>query len=390
MDMNDLNIPKCKKFSGYKPCFSYKNCLENGCQEDTPENQIGVKILIISLDALGAVLSFTSILPSIKRKFPISTVNWITLPSSEKILFNNHLIDKVWVWNDESRMILRQIKFDYLFNADKTNYACAFANEIIAKNKLGFLLNEDGKIIPANKSALYNYLMGNDDELKFRKNQRTGLDIIHETFELDYQKDEYQFFFTDEEREFIESYKKEINYDPSKTYVGFNTGCSNLFPNKKMTIEQHIYLIKKLSENESLKIVLLGGKEDTERNQQILSGLPKEIQEHVISTPTTLGLRRGACFMDIADIVITGDSFGMHMAIALKKYVIAWFGLSCWSEIELYDRGIKLYQENLECSPCWKRVCPYDLECIKMIDLEKIISETVKFSENNPRLKKID
>ncbi len=388
--MNDLNIPKCKKFSGYKPCFSYKNCLENGCQEDTPENQIGVKILIISLDALGAVLSFTSILPSIKRKFPISAVNWITLPSSEKILFNNHLIDKVWVWNDESRMILRQIKFDYLFNADKTNYACAFANEIIAKNKLGFLLNEDGKIIPANKSALYNYLMGNDDELKFRKNQRTGLDIIHETFELDYQKDEYQFFFTDEEREFIESYKKEINYDPSKTYVGFNTGCSNLFPNKKMTIEQHIYLIKKLSENESLKIVLLGGKEDTERNQQILSGLPKEIQEHVISTPTTLGLRRGACFMDIADIVITGDSFGMHMAIALKKYVIAWFGLSCWSEIELYDRGIKLYQENLECSPCWKRVCPYDLECIKMIDLEKIISETVKFSENNPRLKKID
>ena len=390
MDMKDLNIPKCKKFSGYKPCFSYKNCLENGCQEDTPENQIGVKILIISLDALGAVLSFTSILPSIKRKFPISTVNWITLPSSEKILFNNHLIDKVWVWNDESRMILRQIKFDYLFNADKTNYACSFANEINATNKYGFLLNEDGKIIPANKSALYNYLMGNDDELKFRKNQRTGLDIIHETFELDYQKDEYQFFFTDEEREFIESYKKEINYDPSKTYVGFNTGCSNLFPNKKMTIEQHIYLIKKLSENESLKIVLLGGKEDTERNQQILSGLPKEIQEHVISTPTTLGLRRGACFMDIADIVITGDSFGMHMAIALKKFVIAWFGLSCWSEIELYDRGIKLYQENLECSPCWKKVCPYDLECIKMIDLEKIISETVKFSENNPRLKKID
>ncbi len=380
MDFENLSIPKCKKFSGYKPCFSYKNCLENGCQEDNDQNKIGVKILIISLDALGAVLSFTSILPAIKRKFPISTINWITLQSSEKILFNNPLIDKVWVWNDENRMILRQMTFDFLFNADKTNYACAFANEVKAKNKLGFLLNEDGKIIPVNKSAMYNYLMGNDDLLKFRQNQRSGIDIIHETFELDYQRDEYQFFFTDEEKEFIESYKKEIQYDSSKTYVGFNTGCSTLFPNKKMTIEQHIYLIQKLSENKSLKIVLLGGKEDTERNQQIIEGLPENIRNDVINTPTTLGLRRGACFMDIADVVITGDSFGMHLAIALKKFVIAWFGLSCWTEIELYGRGVKLYQENLECSPCWKRVCPFDLECIKMIDLERIISEVNKYS----------
>jgi len=380
MDFENLSIPKCKKFSGYKPCFSYKNCLENGCQEDNYQNKIGVKILIISLDALGAVLSFTSILPAIKRKFPISTINWITLQSSEKILFNNPLIDKVWVWNDENRMILRQMTFDFLFNADKTNYACAFANEVKAKNKLGFLLNDDGKIIPANSSAMYNYLMGNDDLLKFRQNQRSGIDIIHETFELDYQRDEYQFFFTDEEKEFIESYKKEIQYDSSKTYVGFNTGCSTLFPNKKMTIEQHIYLIQKLSENKSLKIVLLGGKEDTERNQQIIEGLPGNIRNDVINTPTTFGLRRGACFMDIADVVITGDSFGMHLAIALKKFVIAWFGLSCWTEIELYGRGVKLYQENLECSPCWKRVCPFELECIKMIDLERIISEVNKYS----------
>lgn len=383
MDFDKLKIPDCKKFSGYKPCIPYKNCLENGCLEQTDDNKLGVKILIISLDALGAVLSFTSILPSIKRKFPISTINWITLPSSEKILFNNHLIDKVWIWNDENRMILRQMSFDYLFNADKSNYACAFANEIKSKNKLGFLLNENGKIIPANKSAMYNYLLGNDDYLKFRKNQRTGIDIIHETFELDYQKDEYQFFFTDEEKEFIESYKKEIGYDPTKTYVGFNTGCSNLFPNKKMTIEQHIYLIQKLSENKSLKIVLLGGKEDTERNEQIIAGLPENTRKEIINTPTTLGLRRGACFMDIADVVITGDSFGMHIAIALKKFVIAWFGLSCWTEIELYGRGIKLYQENLECSPCWKRVCPHNLECIKMIDLEKIIEETLNFSSIN-------
>ncbi|MDP2037062.1 MAG: glycosyltransferase family 9 protein [Ignavibacteria bacterium] len=381
MEFNELNIPKCKKFNGYKPCVSYKNCLEEGCQADREENQIGTKILMISLDALGTVLMNTAILPSIKRKFPVSTIYWITMPAAEKILFNNPLIDKVFTWTDENRMVLRQIKFDIAYNTDKSNYACAFLNEVNAENKLGFALNEDGKIVPVNKSAMYSYILGVDDNLKFRINQRSGLDIVHEVLELDYKNDEYIFEFTEEEKQFIESYKHEINYDSEKYYVGFNTGCSYLFPNKKMTVEQHVHLIKEFAKDDNLKIVLFGGREDTERNQQIMDALPQEIQAKVINTPSTLGLRRGACFMSLADLVITGDSFGMHMAIGLKKYVIAWFGLSCEAEIEIYGRGEKLYQKDLECSPCWKKACPNNLECISMIDLNKIVSLAKGYSQ---------
>jgi len=381
MEFGKLNIPKCKKFNGYKPCVSYKNCLEEGCQLDCIENQMGTKILMVSLDALGTVLMNTAILPSIKRKFPISTIYWVTMPAAEKILFNNPLIDKVFTWTDENRMVLRQIKFDYAYNTDKSNYACAFLNEVNAENKLGFVLNQNGKIVPANQSAMYSYILGVDDNLKFRVNQRSGLDIVHEVLELDYQKDEYVFEFTDEEKNFIEEYKKEINYDSTKYYVGFNTGCSFLFPNKKMTIEQHVHLIKEFAKEDNLKIVLFGGREDTERNQQIIDSLPIDIQSKVLNTPSTLGLRRGACFMSIADLVITGDSFGMHMAIGLKKHVIAWFGLSCVAEIEVYGRGEKLYQKDLECSPCWKKVCPNNLECISMIDLDKIVTLTKKYSK---------
>ena len=133
--------------------------------------------------------------------------------------------------------------------------------------------------------------------------------------------------------------------------------------------------------NKNLAFMLLGGREDTERNKEIFDAFNKEEQKRIINTPSTEGIRRGACYMSVPDIVISGDSFGMHLAIALQKYIISWYGLSCWEEIELYDYGIKLYQENLECSPCWKRVCPYDLECIKMIDLDKIVSTVNKFKK---------
>lgn len=384
MDFKNLVLPGCKKFSGYKPCISYYNCLESGCRLENSETRTGRKILIVSLDALGNVLLNTSILPSLKNKYPESTIYWITMNSAKAILMNNPFIDFVYSWEDESRMVLRNIEFDVLLNSDKSVYACAFANEISAKEKLGFLLSSDGKIIPANEEAMYNYRMGVDDELKFRVNKKSGSEIIHETFSLKFNRDEYVFNFSDEENEFIKNYKNQIKYNRKKIYVGLNTGCSNLFPNKKMTIEQHIELINDLSMYDNFNILLLGGNEDTERNLKIYESLSNNIKQKIIYTPTNLGIRNGACFMSISDIVVTGDSFGMHLAIGLKKYVISWFGLSCWNEIDLFDRGEKLIPEGLECAPCWKRQCPYNLECIKMIDLRKITELIIKFALVNP------
>jgi ADP-heptose:LPS heptosyltransferase len=366
-------IPSCKRFSGYKPCFPDHNCWEDGCRDNIPT---GTKILIINLDAMGDVLMTTAQLPAIKRKFPESTVYWITLKNAEPLLINNPLIDHIYTFDAASILVLQQMKFDYVMNVDKSWQSCALLNSLSAEHKLGFGLNPDGKIIPVNKGAFYNYRLGMDDHLKFKINQRTGQDYLAETFELDYKRDEYLFEFTEDEKKLIESYKKKAGIKKKDKVVGFNTGCSELYPNKKMTIDQHIYLIKQLLKKK-YKIVLLGGPEDTERNRKIYS----KFKEKIINTPTTEGLRRGVCYENIADIIITGDSLGMHIAIALKKFVIAWFGVSCWNEIDLYERGVKLYQKDLFCSPCWKKQCPYNLECIKMIDLNRIIFEIENYFE---------
>src|SRR5690606_11124465 len=171
----------------------------------------------------------------------------------------------------ESINILTQMKFDYVMNVDKSQRSCSLLNSLKAENKLGFGLDEDGKIVPVNEGAFYNYNLGMDDHLKFRVNERVGQDYLAETFELEYNRDEYTFNFTDEELKFIENYKKEIGITDKDFVVGFNTGCSNLYPNKKMTVEQHIYLIRKLLEENKYKIVLLGGPEDVERNKKIYS-----------------------------------------------------------------------------------------------------------------------
>ena len=365
-------IPNCKKFNGYKPCFEDHNCWTDGCKENIP---IGVKILIINLDAMGDVLMTTAQLASLKKKFPASTIYWVTLKNAEQLLWNNPFIDSVLRYDFETISILSHIEFDIAMNVDKSHRSSSLINSVNAKKKLGFGLNADGKIIPLNDGAEYNYLLGMDNHLKFKVNKKTGQEYLAETFEVDYTRNDYVFNFSNDELKFIEEYKARVGINKEDSVVGFNTGCSLLFPNKKMTVEQHVELIEKFLTKTDFKVLLFGGPEDTERNDLIYS----HFKERIINTPTAGGVRLGACYESLADVVITGDSFGMHLAIALKKYVIAWFGLSCWTEIDLYERGIKLFPENLDCSPCWKKSCPYDLECIKMIDLDKIFEATLNY-----------
>lgn len=367
-------IPNCKNFNGYKPCFEDHDCWSNGCKENRP---IGAKLLIINLDAMGDVLMTTAQLPGLKRKYPTSTIYWITLKPAHLLLQNNQYIDQIFTYDFESLSILNEMTFDVAMNVDKSQRSCSLLNSVKAEKKLGFVLNENGKIIPVNDGAYYNYLLGMNNQVKFKENTKTGQEYLAETFEIDYLKDDYTFNFTNDEVEFQINYKIENGISDNDFVIGFNTGCSTLFPNKKMTVEQHIFLIDKLLSFNLFKIVLVGGPEDTERNNKIA----EKFGSKIINTPTNLGLRKGACFENLADVIITGDSFGMHMAIALKKYVIAWFGLSCWTEIELYERGVKLFNNDLHCSPCWKKSCPFNLECIQMIDLNRIIEEVLKYYE---------
>jgi ADP-heptose:LPS heptosyltransferase len=369
---SEIKIPDCKNFNGYKPCFPGHNCLIDSCKEPQP---FGTKVLIINLDAMGDVLMTTAQLPELKRKYPVSTICWVTLKSSVGLLQNNPFIDKIFSFDFENILILNEMEFDIIMNVDKSMRSGALAMQLKSKTKLGFGINSNGQIIPLNKGAEYNYNLGMDDNLKFKLNQRTGEDYLAETFELVYKRDDYVFQFTDDELEFIDEYKNEIGITDEDEIIGFNTGCSLLFPNKKMTIEQHIALIENFLSLGRFKIMLLGGPEDEERNRII----SENFSGNIINTPVNKGIRQGACFENIPHLIITGDSFGMHLAIALKKYVIAWFGLSCWAEIDLFDRGVKFYPKGLQCAPCWKKVCPNNLECIQMIDLEKIIKETISF-----------
>ncbi|MFC1479440.1 glycosyltransferase family 9 protein [Planctomycetota bacterium] len=354
--------PDCRYYSGYKPCRFKRLC--KGCTDYSP---MGKRVLLINLDAMGDVLMTTAMLKPLRRKYGDDAhITWVTRSNAVPLLLWNPLIDRVMEYSPETCMVLANQTFDAVFNCDKSLNACALLNSVTAKEVYGFGLSQYGTIIPVNEENGYNFELGLNDELKFRQNSQAGTQILHQGMGLEFKRDEYILIQTEEEQEFIKAYRDEQGLN-GKTVIGINTGCSELYPDKKLSVLQYIELCSRFREAfPDAAVALVGGKAETERNIEISEKAPG-----VINTPTTLGLRRGIGFVDLCDILITGDTLAMHIGIALKKFVIAFYGISCPQEIDLYERGVKIIPD-LECSPCWKRGCD-DPKCVTEIDLHEIV-----------------
>ncbi len=358
----------CRLFNGYKPCSPGRVCEK--CANYTP---MGRRILVINCDALGDVLRTTAMLGPLKRKYKESQVTWLTDKSAFPLLENNNYIDRILEYSTDNIIPLLMEKFDILMNVDKSRRAAALANAINAKEKLGFGLSDAGSIVPLNKEAEELYELGLSDRKKFKENKKTEQELLCQTMGLEYKRNEYVLNLTDDEKVFAGDYKSKLGIKKGDTVIGFNTGCSNLYPYKKLPFAKQAELIEALLNSvPDARIALLGGREDTENNAR----LKAQFQDKIISTPTDKGLRKGILFVEACDIVITGDTLGLHMAIALKKDVIVWFGISCENEIDLYNRGVKLTSE-ISCRPCWKRSCEITPKCNDLVDISKI-SEAVK------------
>ncbi len=359
-----LKATDCLRFTGYKPCEPGKLC--EGCAEREP---ITHTTLVINLDNLGNVIQMTSLLPAIARAFPGTAVTWVTAPSAVPVL-DGAPIHCVMPYNAEAVSILSAMEFDLVLNVDKSRRSAALATTVRAKEKRGFGLSAHGAIEPLNPAAEYSYRLGLDDELKFRGNAKAGTEIAAEAFGLEWQRDPYAICLSPEEQERSRAYRSELGGD---TVVGVNTGSSPGFANKSMSVEQHVELIGRLAAALSdARFALLGGPHETEKN----AAIAKQSSVPVAETPTTEGVRSGLVHLGACDVIVTGDTSGLHMGVGLGKWVVAYFGVTCAQEIDLYDRGVKVVSAE-PCSPCWRPTCQ-DPKCIRDVDLDAIVAGVVK------------
>jgi ADP-heptose:LPS heptosyltransferase len=335
----------CRYFTGYKPCRFERSC--SGCDEFRPASP---DVLLINLDAIGDVLRTTALIPAIRREYPDARITWLTRARASELLEGNPEIDRILVLGVATDILLRTLSFDIVLNADKSMVAGALAMQVQAKERRGFGLDSGGAIVPLNKEAKHLFDLGLDNDLKFRKNQRTDPDLLAEALGFVHQRDGYRLPLISP------------NAAPDRR-VGFNTGCGPTWPYKKLGLGVTTEAIRRIVAKTDEPVLLLGGPEDESDHAELVSMLGNLVER----TPLERGLKHGASEINRCDVVVSGDSLGMHMAIALEKHVVAWFGVTCPQEIDLYDRGLKVLAD-VACAPCWKSSCDQVEPCRDKVD----------------------
>lgn len=357
----------CRHFRGEIPCKPHKkegvHC--QGCKYFEPVQK---RILIIKLDAMGDVLRTTSILPGLKGKYPQSQITWITKNESVPLFYGNPYVDRVYEVNDAA-FVLPNNEYDIVINLDAAPLSSMLAAAAKGDLKIGFSYDPDGFVYPLNIEAEEWFLMGIFDDIK-KNNKKTYQSLMLEICGLTPSDYSIQYLLTPEEIDMSNKFAKQANIRDGEIIIGLNTGAGGRWEKKKWTEQGFIELIRLLRERlPACKVFLYGGFNEIDRNKRIIA----ETDVSIIDTGCNNNIREFAALLNLSSVVVTGDTLALHLAIALRKKVIALVGPTSAAELELYGKGIKI-TADMPCLCCYRQTCEKKPDCMELIKPEEVFS----------------
>ncbi len=361
--------PDCRFFHGDKPCDFNKS---EGivCDNCNYYNPIKMKILIIKLDAIGDVFRTTSILPPLKKKYPDSHITWCTRKSSKQLFSNNKFVDEVVIVEDDAYFRIKTEKYDQVINLDTSKISSSIAAMANAEMKIGFVLNEKGYVEPTSDAANVWLEMSAFDQLK-RTNQKSYQQIMYNVLEFSDPISQPQLFVPGETIKRISERLKQSGLNKKSKTIGLNVGVGPKWPSKGWPEKNWEQLISKLNSH-NYNLLLLGGPEETERIKNLKMKFP-----FLIDTGTENSIMEFAAIVNECDLVITCDTFALHVATAMGKKLIVLVGSTSAAELYLYEKGVKL-TPSFECKCFYKRNCTEEISCMESISPGLVLKEIEK------------
>lgn len=123
------------------------------------------------------------------------------------------------------------------------------------------------------------------------------------------------------------------------------------WPTKDWPMKNFVFLSRQLPED--VRLVFTG---DNEHRAMIQQGLQNIDSKRVINLAGTLTLSEFSELTRCAPVVLTGDSFPLHVAEANKRPIVALFGPTDESRVGPIGKGTMILRsKNTNCSRCYRR-----------------------------------
>ncbi|MBC7450812.1 MAG: glycosyltransferase family 9 protein [Cytophagales bacterium] len=302
-----------------------------------------MKILILRFSSIGDIVLTTPVIRCLKQQLPDASIHYATKASFKSILEHNPYIDKIHLLESSTGKLIKQLKeeqFDIVIDLHSNLRTRRIKWSLNAKSytfdKLNIrkwlLVNWKWKMMP-DQHIVERYL----DSIK-------PLGIHNDQKGLDY-------FIPDKDKIDLLSLPKHFH----NAYAAIAIGAQHA--TKRLPEAKLIELIGKIT----LPVMLLGGKEDAQMADTLVSYFPAT--KKILNACGKYNLNQSASLTQQAAYLYTHDTGLMHIAAALQKRVVSIWGNTV-PEFGMYPYKTEheTWQvENLSCRPCSKigyRSCP--------------------------------
>lgn len=183
---------------------------------------------------------------------------------------------------------------------------------------------------------------------------------------------EPSLYVMDEERRAVKQLLHQYSVPKGATLIGINPGAA-YGSAKCWPPERFRSLIEKLMRRPNTYILCFADPQGAE----LVDGICKELPSNVINLAAATTLRELIAFIEQCSVFLTNDSGPMHIAAALKRPLVALFGSTNEIATGPYGGG-EVIHKHVPCSPCYRRTCPIDFPCMKLIGVDEVYNALVQ------------
>jgi lipopolysaccharide heptosyltransferase I len=338
---------------------------------------VSKEILIIRLSSIGDVIHCTPVASSLKAAWPDCKITWLVGEVAADLLKNNPNIDEIIIWSREKfEKYLRDWKFKEVLGMwrdlqnklqGKQYYAVLDIHGLFLTGMIARQVKTQRRIGMTGTKELNSLFMTKTCRPLGRHITDKYLGVLA-CLGLQSVDQKMYLGIAKEAKDFAERFLKEHAVMSQEKILVLVLGTT--WPTKNWPLIFFIEIVRIL--HKDFRIILCGGKEEMElgREVEMKAGVP------VINAVGLTKLLEMAGIIELASVVVAGDTGPLHMAGALEVPTVGMFGPTDPATYAPLGEQHTIISSALACSYCHKQRCPQGEEkCMRSISPEAVVQK---------------